>query len=453
MDWELSESQFEDASGVQTPYNWTFLFAVNLTDEQASLVDNEFSVDLGVLEDAGFELPEIEYQIIMAHVATVDNDPNKPGLRYANKILMDDNAIKLDGQSIEKLGDSVGASGPGWYVAYFSMDAVGFLKGTVTDCNGAVPQGDQVLVNATDGPFWTYASAADGSWALPSVNDKPAAVNFDAGDCSGQDSAPVTDPEDNPNEKDPGTEPPNDPLDDGTNIIDSGDTNLDEDGNPPPGEPSEGTRFEFDDGAAAWDSTGTGQCFDVIAGDDSYGLLFPGGSDAAQAYGLLSTGWKETAGKQSCTVSRTFTVPEGATTMVVSYDFISQEYPEWVGSPYDDIFTVIIQGEYDYAVHRTINAENDWEDLSGDEGEIGWIEESPDAQYNSPAYLFDGHLKWGGTDDNTPRGNNDDNMLYGRVAEYPLPAGVPTITVLITVSDVADAIYDSAGAIDYIEFK
>ena len=39
------------------------------------------------------------------------------------------------------------------------------------------------------------------------------------------------------------------------------------------------------------------------------------------------------------------------------------------------------------------------------------------------------------------------------MAEYPLPAGATTITVLITVSDVADAIYDSVAAIDYIEFQ
>jgi hypothetical protein len=457
MEWELDESQFEDQSGVDTPYNWDFLFAVKLSADQAELIDEGFDVDISLVEEAGIDLGEIDNQVIMAHVASVGD---KPGLRYANKILIEGGKIVLDGQSIDKLGDSVGASGAGWYVSYHSRNAVGFVKGEVKDCDGQVPAADQLLVNLSDGPFFTYASAEDGSYALPSVNGKPAAVAFDAGDCAGTDSAPVTDPGSDPNGKDPGTEPNNDPLDDGTNIIDAGLVDLSQDGAPDGGEPATGTRFEFDgaDGAA-WASTGN--CYQVLTDADDYGVMFPAGTDATSSVGFLSTGDPDSANLTSCTITRTFTVPATATKMLVAYDFISQEYEEWVGSAYNDIFTVIIQGEFDYVVHRTINGANYWVELTPAEGDIGWIGDSADAQYNptnppegysNGPGLFDGHLDWGTSDSNTPRGNNDDNLVYGRVAEYPVTGGA-TITVLITVSDVADAIYDSAGALDYVEFQ
>ncbi|NLH49836.1 MAG: hypothetical protein GX444_14740 [Myxococcales bacterium] len=443
-EWILNEDDFADETGVSTPEDWQFLFAVNLKDaETAQLIDQDFEVDLSVLEDLGLGFGDIESQVIMAHAtATPAGDP---GLRYANKILFQDGKVMLDGESIEKLGASVGSSGAGWYVAYLSLEAVGFVKGTVTDCDGNPPAADNILVLASDGPFFTFA-ADDGTWAVPSRNGKPAAVNFDAGDCAGSSEAPITDPADDPNEKDPGTEPEDDPLEDETNVIDDGETDLggDDGVNPPPA--GGGDNFDFETGTTdGWYFAGPEGCFGVYNGN--YSDLFPGGSE--QYYGFITSGGSD---NPSCTVTRTFTVPAGATKFVVSYNFISQEYEEWINSAYNDIFTVIIQGETGYVIHRTINDvafEGAWTDLGL---AIGNIDSSADATYNPTGAIFDGQLNWGGSDASTPRGPGDTQSSAGRVAEYPVTAGA-TITVLITVSDVADRIYDSAATIDYVAFE
>jgi hypothetical protein len=87
------------------------------------------------------------------------------------------------------------------------------------------------------------------------------------------------------------------------------------------------------------------------------------------------------------------------------------------------------------------------------------IASSNDAQYNPTStsphsngpYLFDGHLIWGGADTDTPRGLPDDANL-GRTATAALPADATTVTIIATISDVGDKIYDSVGVIDWIAF-
>jgi len=323
-----------------------------------------------------------------------------------------------------------------------------------------VPQGDSLLVNASDGPFWTFASSTDGSWALPSISGKSAGINFNGTSCNGSTTAPVTDTTNNPDPKGATTMPyTNTPLSDKNNtaVIDAGGVDL-QAVSLKPGTPATGGNTYFFDNVSDWNFFGNpGDCFDIE--QTAYGVLFPEGKNPKQNYGFLSTGWKNTAGKTTCTVSRTFTVPSGVSNILVSYDFISQEYPHWVNSPYNDIFTVMIQGETEYVVHRTIiqtQQQMNWVDLQPPNDSLGWIASSPDAQDNqwgNGAYEFDGHLAYGkGSDETTPRGRNDSNQLYSRVASYPVTPG-DTITVLFTVSDVGDAIYDSAAALDYVAFQ
>ena len=166
------------------------------------------------------------------------------------------------------------------------------------------------------------------------------------------------------------------------------------------------------------------------------------------SFAYISTGSPTESGLTACTVMRTFQVGDYSE-VAVGYDFLSQEYAEWVGSPYNDIFTIQVQGDTGYIVHRTINGENNWENLTNTD--IGFIGESADAQYNSSPYELDGHLVWAGG--SSPRGEDDDLNVTGAEAVYALPDGATTVTILIAISDVADAIYDSVAAIDYIEFR
>jgi hypothetical protein len=463
FEWDIDNS-----NNAPVPENWHYLFAIKLDKDQASVIDQSFDYDFSKLKDLGVDTSEwtqFNLQFVFAKTDTVPN--GSAGLRYANKIIINNDEIKLDGDSLTKLGPSIGSSGAGWYVCYAATKPVGFIKGEVTDCSGANPADGTVLVTASDGPFFTFAKGA-GSWALPSLNGKPAMINFDAGDCTGQTNSPVTDPNLNPDPKDDSATPTGDKFDDGTNngdlpggqqdtgtnILPTAKVNLSNQGQQTP--PANGTdvRYEFDDTTADWPNTG--DCFTIIDNATQHDLLFPGNkADAHFAY--ISTG-SPTHSIQACNIMRTFTVPSGKTKIVVSYDFVTQEYPEWVGSAYNDVATVQIQGEPDYIVHRTVNGDNNWADLSptaGGTGDIGFVGDAgdTDASYNATGHYFDGHLKYTGTGPTTPRGENDGGDLMSLTAEYDIPTGATTITVLFTISDVADAFWDSVLAVDYVEFQ
>lgn len=425
----------EDAE-VENPKDWGCMFAVNLDDTQAEMLDGSFEVDISLIEKL-VDL-DTEYQIVFAKIEEVEGSTQ---LRFANKIKIEDGKLMLDGESTEKLGDSVGSAGAGWYGAFFASKAFGFINGDVVNCNGAKEDG--ILVTASDGPFFTY-SAANGSWAVPSLGGKPATVYFsDGDDCSGNSSDPVTD-EDNPKDEETGedTTPNMDEFSDDTDNVDAGEDEMD------PVDPNTSTdnMYDFEDGTLQGFAA-TGACADV--GDAGYGTFFPDGAEAN--YMWMSTGGDHF---QSCTVTKTMVVPDGVTELVISYDFASQEYPEYVGSAYNDIFTAIIQGEYDYIVNRAVNSialDNDWADLSGDAATAANVTTSADAGYNSTGQKYDGHLKWGTSEDTTPRGDAADDMA-GTVARYPVESGA-TITLLLTVSDVADAYWDTVAVIDYITFQ
>ncbi len=445
----------EDAVGVDTPDGWYFLFAKDLDEDQSSVIDQELEIpQVGTLVDfLGVDEDDLDQMIAVAKVEAVDGFGNR--LRYANKVIYDDGAIKLDSETMEKLGDSIGSSGAGMYAFYFSAEQNGFVSGEVKDCSGNAKSGIQVT--ASDSPFFTYTGEEpEGGWALPTLSGKPAAVNFsDGDDCQGETSAPSTDTEEDPNPK---TEtcggdgeppcnvddtPPNDEFEDETDNVDTGENEMED--SPP--EEDLGDRIDFEDGlAAGWVFT-TG-CLSGV-GDQAYGALFPGGDEDQYLY--ISSGGD---GVQSCTATVTVPVPSGATSMEISYNFVSQEYEEWVGSAYNDIFTVIVQGSPIYAVNRSVNnvaTSDDWMDLAGDAVTIAEIGDSLDAQWNDNPNEFDGGLK-GGDGESNPRGAPVNDNL-GNTASVPLPEDFASITIIATVSDVADSIYDSAGLIDWIEFK
>jgi hypothetical protein len=453
----------EDAVGVDTPDGWYFLFAKDLDGDQSSVIDQELEIpQVGTIVDLlGVDEDDLDQMIAVAKVEAVDGFGNR--LRYANKVIYDDGTIKLDSETMEKLGDSIGSSGAGMYAFYFSMEQNGFISGEVKDCSGSAKSG--ILVTASDSPFFTYTGEdAKGGWALPSLSGKPASVHFtDGDDCQGETSAPSTDTEEDPNPKfeddfecgDPNPPcpvddtPPADDFGDGTDNVDTGENDMED--SPP--EEDLGDLIDFEDDAlgngapTGWQFTGDCDIFGVS--DQAYGALFPGGDEDQYMY--ISSGGNNV---QSCTATVTVPVPSGATSMEISYNFVSQEYEEWVGSAYNDIFTVIVQGSPIYAVNRSVNnvaTSDDWMDLTGDAVTIAEIGTSDDAYWNDNSMMFDGGLK-GGDGESNPRGAPVNDNL-GNTASVPLPEDFASITIIATVSDVADAIYDSAGLIDWIEFK
>jgi hypothetical protein len=440
--------------------------------------------------------------IAMAKVEELPGYGNR--LRYANKLIVQGDALTLDTETLDLLGDSIGSAGAGTYAAYYAEVQNGYIYGKLVDCdNEAI---GSALAVITGGPFFTY-TADDGSYALPTLDGVPGAVTLSGTDCTCTAAAPVTNTNENTNPKSEADTPPSNQFSDNTNAVaapdcvccppepvtdddddnddnddtvdddttdddddddndDNDDTvdddttdDDDDDDNDDDNDDDVSGMIDFEDGLlTGWDYTSGCQLFGVS--NLAYGELFPAGDQ--QYYLYASSGGN---GVASCTLTATVSVPAGATQLEISYNFVSQEYEEWVGSQYDDIFTVIIQGAPDYLVNRTVNniaTDNDWLAIAAADAAatIADIASSSDAQYNPTStsphsngpYLFDGMLNWNNNAAQNPRGEPEDNNV-GKTATVALPEGASTITIIVTISDVADTIYDSVGLIDWLQFK
>jgi hypothetical protein len=138
-----------------------------------------------------------------------------------------------------------------------------------------------------------------------------------------------------------------------------------------------------------------------------------------QYMAMISSGDGSIGGSSSA-LEQTFTVPLGATTLTLHYNFVSEEYPEFVGSDFNDVFLATLHtpnGSREIAFEEVNNANfYEVEGIpcgSGDctWGQTGWLEASIDV------------AQWAGTDD----------------------------TLSLTVHDVGDTIYDTIVLLDAIE--
>jgi len=516
----------ESDVGVDTPDGWVFLFAINLSDDEAELIDEGFSIDISLLQEF-VDLEDIEQMIAMAKVESLNGYGDR--LRYANKLVVKDQKLQLDTETLDQLGDSIGSSGEGLYVAYFAENQNGYISGKLVDCDGETPLPGALAI-ITGGPFFTF-TASDGTYALPTLSGVPAAVSLNAGNCVCTAAAPSTDTAENPNPKsdDAADTPPSDNFSDDTDNVDAGicvccppnDVDDDDDDTADDDTADDDTAdddtadddtadddtadddtadddtadddtadddtadddtadddtadddtadddddddvapfdIDFEDGSlAGWQYTSDCAIYGVSG--DAYDELFPAGGESQYLYvssgGLLVP---------SCTLTLSAGVPSGATELEISYNFVSQEYQEWVGSVYNDIFTVLVQGSPDYLVNRTVNniaTDKDWLNIAtdADAATISEIATSADAQYNptytephsNGPYKFDGMLDWNNDASDNPRGEPEDNTV-GKTATVALPDGFSTVTIIVTVSDVGDKIYDSVGLIDWLDFK
>jgi hypothetical protein len=52
-----------------------------------------------------------------------------------------------------------------------------------------------------------------------------------------------------------------------------------------------------------------------------------------------------TSGHGPVTLMRAFTVPPGSSTVAIRYRFVTQEFPGWYGSQFDDTFSVLVRSK------------------------------------------------------------------------------------------------------------
>jgi len=186
--------------------------------------------------------------------------------------------------------------------------------------------------------------------------------------------------------------------------------------------------------------TGDAQAVQMRALNTTAGLLgFPSGRD--EDFLLFSSGiasqmdtLANTSGSQgtdlgdggatgdTATISFSLSVPASSQQQKFKFDFIflSDEYPEYVGSQYNDFFTA------------TVNGTNIALDQVGNVVSVNNV-------------LFDGSLATTGTffDGRT-------SML---TATYTIPDGVDTLNVVFSVGDVGDGIYDSGVIVDNVRIE
>jgi len=168
---------------------------------------------------------------------------------------------------------------------------------------------------------------------------------------------------------------------------------------------------DFEDGLTGWVLSGAG---DVV---ESFGPISPyEGSYMA----MISSGSGAVGGSSSA-LEQSFTVPEGANKLIIHYNFISEEYPEFVGSQFNDVMCATLHtpdGSREIAFEE-VNSAN-FQPVSGIPcgsgdctwGQTGWITASIDVS------------QWAGTND----------------------------TLTLTVHDVGDTIYDTVVLLDSIGF-
>ena len=167
----------------------------------------------------------------------------------------------------------------------------------------------------------------------------------------------------------------------------------------------------FEDGLTGWVLSGAG---DVV---DSFGPILPyEGSYMA----MISSG-NGAVGEASSALEQSFTVPEGANKLTIHYNFISEEYPEFVGSEFNDVMRATLHtpdGSREIAFEEVNSAI--FEPVSGIPcgsgdctwGQTSWLEKSIDV------------YQWAGKDD----------------------------TLTLTVHDVGDTVYDTVVLLDDISF-
>ncbi|MCC6156936.1 MAG: hypothetical protein IT350_02710 [Deltaproteobacteria bacterium] len=445
--WSLSEGD----AGVPTPGGWRFLFAFRLDSTQLGMLDGLWSVNFdeinatlaengGSLAGAGLDLSGIEHQIALTKV---DDGASEP--RFVHKLAWDGAVMRLDDEAAALLGDAVGPAGSGWYAAYAAQGEVGFATGTVAStCEGEAV----TAVRVTGGARSIAALArASGAFAVPTAREASAAdwgraaTLVATGDgCVSALAVPITDVAANPNPKcgvagvgpDCAT-PVGAMFSDGTVVVSGAEFDLAADG-VAIGAADDCVNCDFETGdTTGWTAASIGESGDCLSTDiAAYADLFPAGDEAA--YGLLTTGGD---GRTACLAARAIVVPDGATSMILSYDLLTQDASEWLGSPYaDTAFAFVAGGTRGFAVDRTMEngSGGDFGDIPGSASTLGGIATSVDASYNAGGAVWDAHLASGG------------------FAAWPVYPG-ETITLVLGVADTADPYWDSALVVDFVRFE
>lgn len=148
--------------------------------------------------------------------------------------------------------------------------------------------------------------------------------------------------------------------------------------------------------------------------------------------GIISTGLGFTV--QTGSMFQTFSVTNAQSTVTLKWNFLSEEFLEYIGSQYQDYFTIIIRktdGSEDILFSKTIDEMA--ADFDADESNPGSL------IYVSPGIVFD---------------VGDVYMTGWQSAEFDITAyRGQRITLILAVGDVGDSVYDTVVLLDEISVQ
>jgi hypothetical protein len=309
---------------------------------------------------------------------------------------------------------------PGIYGLFISQVPMGLVSGTVT-LDGA-PTGDAIVVG-TEAPFLAVADD-DGHFVLANVEGQAGIAGYHLPTGGrGELLFPLQAPgEVNPKTGEPAEIPGEAAPLPGLETLNLRGLTLAMSSTEPP---LAATNLDFEAGDfSEWLSGGNAAVL-----DEATAQLFP--ETGERFYAFLSTGSGSLGGIASYMV-RDFDIPAGRTKLKVEYNFVSQEYPSWVDTQFNDSFYILIGGDKVFLHKESVNNNaGKWKDFYTALGNVG----ESDASVTNVLHLFGGE---------TGR----------REAEFDVARCSGQKTRLIFgVSDMGDAIYDTAALINRVWFE
>lgn len=177
-----------------------------------------------------------------------------------------------------------------------------------------------------------------------------------------------------------------------------------------------------------------------VKGNSSYLVMSSGCTSLAltpnqsESLSCSLNGLNNSQGRDMVQMSLTLNVPPVAKSWFVDWKFFSEEFPEWVGSQYNDAF-LIEQGSSNFTINGpNIYAPNNQAHYYGRLITVNGVGPIGVTRANAYGTTYDGAT----------------NMLS---TSGPVPPGATTITLIFTIMDLGDSIYDSTVFLDNFRFS
>ena len=194
--------------------------------------------------------------------------------------------------------------------------------------------------------------------------------------------------------------------------------------------PFELVNGNFEKGMLGWTKSGDGRVISQLGSQDTGEGLY---------MGIISTGLGYTTATGS--IFQSFTVPDKANSLELEWNFLSEEFLEYIGSAYQDKFSIVLQSEEfgeEILLSRTIDgiaaqfgaSKPDTENPEGIPGDL--INVSPDIVFDQGGVYMTGWQQ-----------ESFDIVSYRGKC----------VTLILRSSDVGDSIYDTAILLDDIKIK